>query len=185
MTHDAETAERPNLAVLGLFEEPDAAARAVARLRAAGFAGREIEVLTDAPYPERAFGEEPSQHRLHLFTLAGAVIGLALGLLLTIGTQLSYPVVTGGMPILAIPPMLTITFEATMLGAIVLTVAGILFESRLPHLGHGLYDPRIAEGYLGVLVAPANGQADAAAHVLQDVGAHDIIVGAAGAAPVR
>lgn len=165
-------------AVLGLFREPEDAARAVSRLRAAGIDGRDIEVLSDAPYPEGAFGEEPAEHRLYLFTLAGALAGLVVGLLLTVGTQLSYPLVTGGKPILAIPPMLTIVFEGTMLGAIVLTVVGVVYESRLPRLGRELYDPRIAEGYLGVLVTRLDGRADLAARALQEAGADDTIASA-------
>ena len=174
-----ETGEVPEaVAMLGLFREADDAARAVARLRAAGFDGRDIEVISDAPYPEGAFGEAPTEHRLYVFTAAGALAGLAVGLLLTIGTQLSYPLVTGGKPILAIPPMLTIIFEGTMLGAILFTVAGVVYESRLPRLGRGLYDPRIAEGQLGVLVTGLGNRAEIAGRVLREVGAHDTIVSA-------
>lgn len=162
-------------ALLGLFREPEQAARAVAGLRAAGVQGRDLDVLTDTPYPEGAFGEEPVRHRLYLFTLAGALAGLVVGLLLTIGTQLSYPLVTGGKPILSIPPMLTIVFEGTMLGAIVFTVLGVVFESRLPRLGGQLYDPRISEGYLGVLVRPAEGHAAAAERELRAAGAVEIV----------
>jgi hypothetical protein len=162
-------------AMLGLFREPDEAAQAVARLRAAGFDGREIEVLSDAPYPEGAFGEEPVAHRLYTFTLAGALAGLAVALLLTIGTQLSYPLVTGGKPILSIPPMLTIIFEGTMLGAIIFTVVGVVAESRLPRLGRELYDSRIAEGYLGVLVTRADGRAEAAKQAFREAGADDVV----------
>jgi cobalamin synthase len=48
------------------------------------------------PYPEGTFGEEPGTHRVYVFTFVGAACGLAVGLLVTIGTQLSFPMVTGG-----------------------------------------------------------------------------------------
>src|SRR5437879_11202051 len=120
--------------LLALFPEPEAAADAMDALRSAGFAGRDLTVLSGTPYPEGAFGEPPVRHRLYACPFVGAACGLAVGLLLTIGTQLSFPLVTGGKPLLAMPPMINVLYEGTLLGAIVFTVAGIVFESRLPDL---------------------------------------------------
>src|SRR5919197_5989295 len=106
-------------ALLALFRDPEKVAQALDALRAAGFAGRDLRVLSDAPYPEGAFGEEPERHRLYVFPFVGAACGLAVGLLLTIGTQVSYPLVTGGKPILSIPPMINVLYEGTLLGAII------------------------------------------------------------------
>jgi hypothetical protein len=167
-------------ALLGLYREPEAVAQALDDLRAAGFPGDDLTILSDCPYPAGAFGEEPVRHRLPLFPLVGAGAGFAFGLLVTIGTQLAYPLVTGGKPILAIPPMINVLFELTMLGAILATVLGILFESRLPDLSPAPYDPRISEGYLGVLVTriPGNRRHEAAERALRAAGAVDVIAGA-------
>src|ERR687887_2835657 len=142
-------------ALLGLFREPEAVVAAMDELKAAGFAGRELEVVSGVPYPEGAFGEEPVRHRLFAFPFVGAACGLAVGLLLTIGTQLSFPVVTGGKPLLSIPPMINVMYEGTLLGALVFTVFGVLFESRLPDLGALPGDARISEGCLGLVVRSA------------------------------
>jgi hypothetical protein len=158
--------------VLGLFRDPDAVADALDALRAAGFTGRDVTVLADTPYPAGAFGEGETRHNLYLFPLIGAVCGLAVGLLVTIGTQMAYPMVTGGKPILAIPPMLTVVYGGTLLGAIVMTILGILVESRLPDLEAAPYDPRITEGYLGVAVN-SSGEAE---RLLREAGAVDVIV---------
>jgi hypothetical protein len=162
-------------ALLGLFRDPTGVAEALDALRAAGFAGGDLKVLSDAPYPEGAFGEEPERHRLYVFPFVGAACGLAVGLLLTIGTQISYPLVTGGKPILSIPPMINVLYEGTMLGAVLFTVFGIIFESRLPDFSAAPYDPRISEGYLGVLVTRAEGRLGAAERALRDAGAVDIV----------
>lgn len=163
--------------LLAIFRQPEEVADALDALRRAGVPGQQTSVLSDSPYPEGAFGEEPVRHRLYVYPFAGAACGLAVGLLLTIGTQLSYPLVTGGKPILSIPPMINVMYEGTLLGAIIATVLGVLFESRLPDLRAVPYDRRLAEGYLGVLVTAAEAPA-AAEQALYDAGAIDVIKGA-------
>jgi hypothetical protein len=162
-------------ALLGLFQQPDGVAQAMEALRGAGFAGGDLKVLSDVPYPEGAFGEEPERHRLYVFPFAGALCGFSVGLMLTVATQFSFPIVTGGKPILSIPPMINVIYEGTMLGAIIFTVLGILFESRLPDFGRAPYDPRISEGYLGLLVSRADGRLDAAERALREAGAVDVV----------
>ena len=160
--------------LLGLFQQADAAANAVGRLQQAGISSRDFDVLTGSPYPEGAFGERSEPHRLYVFPFIGAFCGFAVALLLTAGTQLSYPMVTGGKPILAIPPMLVIMYEGTMLGAILFTVLGIIFESRLPRFGTGLYDPRITEGYVGIIVSCDDTQASQVEQAMQQAGAEEV-----------
>jgi hypothetical protein len=109
-----------------------------------------------------------------MFPLVGALIGFSIGLLWTAGTQISYPIVTGGKPLLSIPPMTIIMYENTMLGAIIFTVLGVLFESRLPKRSLGLYDTRITEGYIGLVVdCPADRVAQAE-EVLTTSGAEEV-----------
>ena|SRR5215204_4575894 len=160
--------------LLGIFREPDTVATTMRALRAADFSGRDLTVLSSVPYPEGRFGEDQAPHRLYVFPFVGAACGFAVGLLLTIGTQLAYPMVTGGKPLLAIPPMLIVLFEATLLGAIVLTVAGVLFESRLPDFSGLPHDARINEGYIGVAVRSDERRAEAE-RVLRECGAIDVV----------
>lgn len=160
--------------VLGLFTDEDPAADALDALKAAGFSDGEYEVLTGTPYPEGTFGEEEPKHKLYRFPLVGAACGFIVGLLLTTGTQLAFPVVTGGKPILSIPPMAIVMYEGTLLGAILFTVFGIVFESRLPRLFMGAYDTRITEGYIGVAVTGSEERMGDAEEVLKKVGAEDI-----------
>jgi hypothetical protein len=167
-------------AMLGVFRDADEVARAVESLRSAGIAGDDVEILTDSPYPEGAFGEDHHRHRLYVFPFVGAACGLAVGLMLTVSTQISYPMITGGKPVLSIPPMINVMYEGTMLGAILFTIIGIIFESRLPNLGASPYDPRISEGYLGVLVRRTAGRVSAAERALRDSGAVDVVGAPAG-----
>jgi hypothetical protein len=70
--------------------------------------------------------------------------------------------------------MTIIMYENTMLGAIIFTVLGVLFESRLPKRDLGLYDDRITEGYIGLLVDCPEERAEQAETVLNAAGAEEI-----------
>jgi hypothetical protein len=160
--------------VLGIFRTADNAALATDRLKEAGFTARDFQVLTGSPYPDGAFGEETPKHRLFAFPFFGAAVGLASALVITTGTQVAYPEVTGGKPILGIPPMAIIAYEGTMLGAIIMSIAGVLFESRLPRLKMGLYDTRITEGYIGIALDCPADRTNAADLVMRQSGAEDV-----------
>ena len=112
--------------LLGLYLDPNDAANAMDGLAEGGFEQGTFDVLTGTPYPEGAFGEHVPQHRLFRFPAFGAIIGFSLSLFLTTATQLAYPLITGGKPILSIFAMLVIMYEMTMLSAVVTTVIGIL-----------------------------------------------------------
>ncbi|MEX0763437.1 MAG: quinol:electron acceptor oxidoreductase subunit ActD [Dehalococcoidia bacterium] len=160
--------------VLALFQEPEPAADAMDGLKEAGFQLGTFDVLTGMPYPEGAFGEHVPQHRLFRFPAFGAIIGFTLALFLTAATQLAYPLVTGGKPILSLFAMLVILYEMTMLSAVIATVVGIIFESRLPNINPGAYDPRITEGWIGVVVTVDDDRVQDAERVLKNAGALEI-----------
>ena len=160
--------------ILGLFDNANHAADAGDGLQQTGIPQEDYDFLTGAPYPEGAFGERHESHRLYIFPFVGALLGLTSGILLTAMTQMAYPLVQGGKPILSLPPMAVVTYEGTMLGAILFTVLGILFESRLPSIKKGLYDTRITEGYIGVLVNCEEDQLDRVAGIFTQTGAVDI-----------
>ena len=161
--------------ILGLFQQPEPAADAMDGLKEAGFELGTFDVLTGTPYPEGAFGEHVPQHRLFRFPAFGAIIGFTLSIFLTAATQLAYPMVTGGKPILSIFAMLIIMYEMTMLAGVIATVIGIIFESRLPNLKPGVYDTRITEGWIGVVITfDDESKVTEAENVLNKAGALEI-----------
>tara|TARA_Y100001936_G_C16042941_1_gene652772 strand:+ start:1025 stop:1531 length:507 start_codon:yes stop_codon:yes gene_type:complete len=161
--------------ILGLFQQPEPAADAMDGLKEAGFELGTFDVLTGTPYPEGAFGEHVPQHRLFRFPAFGAIIGFTLSIFLTAVTQLAYPLVTGGKPILSIFAMLIIMYEMTMLAGVIATVIGIIFESRLPNLKPGVYDTRITEGWIGVVITfDDDAKVSEAESVLNKAGALEI-----------
>ena len=165
-------AKRP---LLGLFSDANAAADAGDALKGGGIPEDEFDFLTDAPYPEGAFGEREEKHRIYIFPFIGALLGLTSGVLLTSMTQMAYPLVQGGKPILSLPPMAVVTYESTMLSAIIFTIIGIVFESRLPRMKMGLYDTRITEGLIGVLVNVEEDRLPNISEIFSGAGAVDIV----------
>ncbi|MEX2599762.1 MAG: quinol:electron acceptor oxidoreductase subunit ActD [Dehalococcoidia bacterium] len=163
-----------NQKLLGLFQDPQKVADAVTSFKESDFPVEDLDIYSGTPYPEGTFGEHDPAHRLYLFPMVGALVGFALGLLYTAGTQISYPLITGGKPILAIPPMTIILYENIMLGAIIFTVLGVLFESRLPKRNLGLYDTRITEGYIGLIVDCPDTRLGEAERLLTTAGAEEI-----------
>ena len=163
--------------IIGVYTDENTAADSLDALNSAGYETNEYEILTGTPYPEGTFGEHEPKHTLYRWPLIGAACGFIVGLMLTAGTQIAYPLVTGGKPVLGIPPMAIIMYEGTMLGAILFTIIGILFESRLPRLFMGAYDTRITEGYIGITVTTSPERIEKAEEVLHNSGAQDISKG--------
>lgn len=162
--------------VIGLFQpgQEDTVADAMDALKAGEYTEQEYELLTGTPYPEGTFGEAEPKHSLFRYPLIGAACGFIIGLILTSGTQLAYPLITGGKPVLSIPPMAIIMYEGTMLGAILFTVLGIIIESRLPRLFMGAYDTRITEGWIGVTVTTSEDRIGKAEEILRKSGAREV-----------
>ena len=68
-------------------------------------------------------------------------------------------------------------YEFTLLFAMIFTVIGVIFESRLPRPGGEgpLYDTRITLGYIGLLVTVDEERIGNAQEALQSGGAEDVI----------
>ena len=108
---------RAEAGVLGTFAGPAQAARAIRRLREAGF--DDIRAAMPAPFAEvvEALGRPRSP--VGYLALPGAAFGVGCGLALTILTSLSWRLVTGGKPIVSLPAFIVIAFELSVLmGAI-------------------------------------------------------------------
>jgi Protein of unknown function (DUF3341) len=133
-------------AIYGLFDRPDAAQRAYANLKRAGVASRDITVISGEPFELFEFSHRDHSLILFRLALAGGIAGFISAVLLTRGTELAWPLVTGGMPIVAWWPNLVIIFEMTMLGAIVTTVVSLLVACGLPSFRRELYDAEVADG---------------------------------------
>lgn len=155
--------------VLGVFAEVDAAVEAIEKLRAAGL--KRIVTFSPMPSHDLEHALHVGQSPVRLFTLVGGLTGAATGFALPTWTSMDWPLVTGGKPIISIPPMVIIAFELTILFAALSTIAGLFINARLPRAKtQVIYDPRFSAGHFGVFVS-ANGNAQKARDIMQAAGA--------------
>jgi hypothetical protein len=162
-------------ALYGLYADPEAAQRAVDALRRAGIADREIAVMSGEPFEEYDFSHRDKATWLFKLAGLGGVLGLAAGAGLTVGTERAWPLDVGGMPIVAVWPNLVVTFELTMLGAILTTVLALFITAKLPARAQPLYDPAISDGQILVGVQnPPAGTVEKMRAALMESGADEI-----------
>jgi hypothetical protein len=126
------------------------------RLSEQGLRGEAVNVLTTVPWragTTTRWGPVP----VYLITILGGLIGIGVGLFFAAGTAVLYPLRTGGKPIVAWPVAGIISYETMMLLAVVVTFAVLLI--RLVHRGTipDVYDSRIDDGYVGVVVHVESG----------------------------
>src|SRR3954454_1438152 len=136
---------------LAKFAQPVEARSAIRRLLQSGIDPESMEVMTSQPIHGEPFLPEKKPSKLRTWALCGAAVGMVGGCALATITALNYPLVKGGMPIVAPWTVGLITYETTMLGAVLATLAGLLIELRLPNFKDLPYDPSVVDG--GVVVA--------------------------------
>ena len=93
--------------VLASFADPASAARAIRALRQGGL--EDVRVAMPAHYPAVVEALGRPRSLLGWVTFPGAILGLLCGLGLTIGTSVAWPLVTGGKPIVSLPPFVIVT----------------------------------------------------------------------------
>ena len=127
---------------LRLYDDGDAAQRAVNGLRKAGVADSAITVISDQPMEAYEFGEMNRATRIWYIASGGGLVGLVFATWLTRMTELAWPLPTGNMPIVSWWPNLIVIFELTMLGAILATVATLLVTGGARPAQAGALRPR-------------------------------------------
>ncbi len=137
-----------------LCSEPDRTERAVNALLSAGLPMSDIIVISSEPLERYRFAEL-KKVRMPWLVVCGAVLGGMGGFLLTSLTQKGLAIRTGGMPVLTLWTDGIVTYELTMLGAILTTIVVFLVTARLVFRNHLPYDPQVSQGKVMVGIASA------------------------------
>ncbi len=165
--------------VVGSFRHLDSILKAIEELHGSGY--KDLQALSPVPNHEIDEALEKPPSPVRFFTLVGCLLGGIVGLILTIATSLYYPLITGGKPIVSIPPFLVIVFELTILFGGLLTLGGMLLHARLPRVGIApVYDPRFSEDQFGLWVRCEDKDYEAVGTLLRSAGAEEIMTAGEG-----
>lgn len=116
--------------LLSEFRDQDAVASAIDSLRAAGVGTEDLDVFSEEPIEfRRGVLDRPS--RMSLVSVLGAIAMGTIATAFVWYAQRSYAIVTGGMPVFSFWSIGVITYEMTMLGAVLATFGYFLWESGL------------------------------------------------------
>ncbi len=160
--------------LLGLFHDVGPVGDAVEGLHRLGIRDDRIEVLSSFRYRPDLFGRPHPRRRVWLFAVLGAVSGFLIGIFLTVGTPVLYPLNVSGQPLIPVPPSIVILFEYTMLGALVFAFVRFMYDSRSPGTWDRIYDERLTEDAIGVLVGVDSPRAERAEAILRENGAENL-----------
>lgn len=161
--------------VLGIFDSADELGRGIEGARAAFFEDMEVYM----PIGDRMTLAKllPGTSPVRWVTLAGGLAGAGAGLWMTIWMSRDYPLVTGGRPIVSLPPFTVVAFEMMLLFAVFGTVAGLLLFARLPGLRPtSAYERRMAVDQYALLIRclPDEAPWERAVAALREAGAVEI-----------
>jgi len=136
------------------FESQAGARDALDQLTRDGVAAEDIEVRSSAPLDDDLIPHtiRPSSRVFRMASIGGLLGGTAFFLMVRLTSE-AYPLPTGGLPIVALPPTGVITFEGVAIGAILSTVATVLYECGLPRRWRpGPLDHHLADDHVLVTV---------------------------------
>ncbi len=116
--------------LIGEFREQESIVRAIQRLKETGVTAAEMDVFSNEPVEfHRGILDRPS--RMSLVAVLGAIANGCLVTGFVYYAQHNYRLNTGGMPVFSLWGTGVITYEMTMLGAILATFLWFLWESGL------------------------------------------------------
>lgn len=144
--------------ILALFEDIDPAANAVEKLYEMGITDENINVISGVPITHKMLGRPHPVTNVSRLALGGAIAGFIFGLFLNFGTPNMYFVPVGGQYITPIPPGLIITFEMTMLFALLATFLGVFLDSYFPNYRPMEYVAEVSDGKIAVFFRCPQGE---------------------------
>ncbi len=156
---------RADTGVVGSFAHLDSLLAAIAAVRREGW---ELEVFSPTPRHEIAHALAGRKSPVRYITFTGAVTGLAIAFLLTIGSSLIWNLIVGGKPVVSIVPFMVPAFELTILLGGLATLLAILHFGRVPSRRSAGYDPAFSDDRFGLFARVPAEQFAAARALLED-----------------
>jgi hypothetical protein len=137
------------------------------------------KMLVYAPMPSHEINEamEPKTSPVRYFTLAGALFGLFGGFGVSIWSSIKWGLITGGKPIVSIPPFVVVGFEMTILfGALATLVGLIIVLNSSAYRISNTYDSRFSVDKYGIAIQVPSEEKENYKDILHSSGAEEINV---------
>ena len=123
------------------FEDPSELVAAAHRAYAEGY--RRMDAYSPLPIEELHEALGAHHTRLPLIVLIGGIVGCLSGYLLQFWVStMAYPLNVGGKPLHSWPAFIPVTFECTILGAVLAAVAGVFIVNGLPEPYHPVFNEK-------------------------------------------
>jgi hypothetical protein len=125
--------------VMGEFATPSDLVTAIEQVRAKGYT--KVDAYT--PFPIEEAWEALGHHKspVPLIVLIGGIVGGLSGFFLQYWVSvIEYPLNIGGRPFNSWPSFIPVTFECTILGAVLSAVAGVFILNGLPEPYHPVFN---------------------------------------------
>ena len=165
-------------ALYGIFADADSAIEAASALRTSSgelhLKPESIKVISAEPIEEEITAAGEGHTRMPWIAVAGGICGGTAGYALAAFTQRTYPLPTGGMPIVALWPTGIVIYELTMLGAILATIITLLITTGLPRYSNRIYDPAVSHGKIIVALTNADRDRTNLKQKLHELGAEQV-----------
>jgi hypothetical protein len=97
-----------------------------------GVKSKHIEIYAPHPVHHAEDILEMAPSKVRLFALVGGLLGAFTGYWFTSFTSIDWPLISGGKPIVSIPPFTIIAFELMVLFGSLSAFLGFIIQSRLP-----------------------------------------------------
>jgi hypothetical protein len=165
------TSSRPG--ILAVYAHLDETVAGIKALQQEGIS--DFQVFSPVPHHDIVHLLKGKPSPVRAFTLAGGLLGLAIGWSITIGPLSNYHLHVGGKPLVSIPPFGVVAYICTILFGAIATVIGMILLTKLPQptLTEG-YDPRLSSDHFGIRVACGPEASDRLAALLEGSGAIEI-----------
>ena len=160
--------------LLAVFNDIDPAADAIEKLHEMGITDENINVISGVPVAHKMLGRPHPWTNVSRLSLGGAISGFIFGIFLNFGTPMLYNVRVGGQFYTPVPPGLIITFEMTMLFAMLATFLGVFLDSYFPNYRPLEYVGEVSNGKIAVFFKCEPGDTKKITDALNKLGAESV-----------
>ena len=159
--------------LIGVFDDGEKAAAAILAIQKDSLGDISVYSPTAAHEIDQALDVKTSPIRSCI--LVGGLVGCVTGFAWPIYTVLKWPMITGGKPLISIPPFVVIAFELTILLGATAGLLGFLVLCGLPRLRQpSVNDPRFTNDRFGVLVTCEAANQNRLRALLEQAGAEEV-----------